>query len=254
MPLNLSHYIMMNIYEQPHTIACFETDERKNLRAKAFMDWAQEIAQLHAEQLHFGYDDFIGRNLAWVVTRFYAKFVNPPRWKDKVVVRTWHRGLQRVMSVRDFQVLDSNGGVAVAATSSWVILDLATRQFSRAHFGIDSQDSICTDQAVGHSAEKVAMPKGAVPEHVSDHIVSYSDTDMNGHTNNASYIGWAMDAVGYEVTRDMDLDDFTVNFNHESKAGECVSIWRHAVPGGKEYYIEGRSDERSVFSALLRFK
>lgn len=245
------------IYEDSHVVACYETDSNMLLKPKAFMDWAQEIAQLHAEQLHFGYDDFISQNLAWVVTRFYARFVDPPKWKDVVTLRTWHKGLQRIMSVRDFQVLDSEGNVKVAATSSWVILNLETRQFSRAHFSIDGSDSVCTDSAVEHSADKVVMPQGGTKgfgevEHIGDHIVSYSDTDMNHHANNASYMGWAMDAVGYDITSERQVLDFTINFNHEAKAKEYVSIYRCCRDN--EYYIEGRSEGKSIFVALIRFK
>lgn len=244
----------MKIFEKPYVVPCFDTDSKKQVKPKSFMDWAQEAAQLHAEQLHFGYDDFIGKNLAWVVTRFYARFVDPPKWKDVVTIRTWHKGLHRVVSVRDFQVLDSCGNVRIAATSSWVILDLATRQFSKAHFGIDNSDSVCLDNAVEHTADKVSMPQKGFSEveHVSDHIVSYSDTDMNGHTNNASYMGWAMDAVGASVSMTRELLDFTVNFNHESKIDECVSIYR--CYKDNEYYIEGKIEDKSVFTALIRFK
>ena len=239
------------ILERTHTVACFETDANKVLRPKSFMDWAQEMAELHAEQLHFGYEDFISRNLVWVVTRFYARFVNPPKWRDVVTLRTWHKGLERIMSIRDFQIIDKDGNVAVAATSSWVIVNIETRQFTRAHFSIDNDGSVCKDSAVEHSAEKVAMPReGQV--HVADHIVSYSDIDMNGHANNASYMGWAMDAIEREVALNREVLDFTINFNHESKPGDCVSIFRCENENG--HYVEGRIGDKSVFVSLIRFK
>lgn len=239
------------ILERAHTVACFETDANKILRPEAFMDWAQEMAQLHAERLHFGYDDFISRKLAWVVTRFYARFINPPKWKDAVTLRTWHKGLERIMSIRDFQILDKDGNVAVAATSSWVIVNIETRQFTREHFAVDRDGSVCKENAVEHSAEKVVMPREGV-ELVAEHVVAYSDIDMNGHTNNASYMGWAMDAVGLDVSLEREVMDFTINFNHESKAGERVSIYRACC--GNDYYIEGRIADKAVFTTLIRFK
>ena len=239
------------ILERTHTVACFETDANKVIRPKAFMDWAQEMAQLHAEKLHFGYDDFISKNLAWVVTRFYARFVNPPKWKDTVTLQTWHKGLERVMSIRDFHIIDKDGAVAVAATSSWVIVNTQTRQFTRAHFAVDRDESVWKEDAVEHSAEKVTMPREGA-ELVARHKVSYSDIDVNGHTNNASYMGWAMDAVDEEISLNRQVLDFTINFNHESKAGECVSIYRARKDG--DFYIEGKIDDRQVFAALIRFK
>lgn len=240
------------ILERAHTVACFETDFNKIIRPEAFMDWAQELAQLHAEKLHFGYDDFISRDLAWVVTRFYARFINPPKWKDAVTLQTWHKGLERIMSIRDFRILDKDGNMAVAATSSWVIVNTRTRQFTREHFAIDKDESVCKENAVERSAEKVSMPRDEEPELAAEHIVSYSDIDMNGHTNNASYMRWAMDAVDREVSLNRCVSDFTINFNHESKAGECVSIYR--VRKDNDFYIEGRIEDRTVFTTLIRFK
>jgi medium-chain acyl-[acyl-carrier-protein] hydrolase len=99
------------------------------------------------------------------------------------------------------------------------------------------------------------MPKDVKAEHVMDHVVAYSDVDMLGHTNNAMYMQWAMDAVDYETASSMPVKQVTINFNHETKAGECVSIYRTAIrkEDGLHVYVEGKVEETSSFTVEIVF-
>ena len=108
---------------------------------------------------------------------------------------------------------------------------------------------------VGGPADLFIMPKDADRTLVMQHVVSYSDIDMNGHTNNAMYMHWAMDAVDYEIASSRNVREMTINFNHETKAGECVSIYRAAIQkeDGLHVYVEGKVDGTSSFTVEIVF-
>ena len=117
------------------------------------------------------------------------------------------------------------------------------------------EGTVCSDNVLETPADKVQMPKDAVQELVLEHTVAYSDIDTNGHTNNAMYMQWAMDAVGYEITSVRPVKEFTINFNHETKAGDKVSIYRSIVEreDGLHVFIEGRLPEASSFIVEIIF-
>jgi hypothetical protein len=52
---------------------------------------------------------------------------------------------------------------------------------------------------------------------------------MLGHANNAMYMQWAMDAVDYDIASTMPVREFTINFNHETKPGDVVSIYKARI-------------------------
>ena len=79
---------------------------------------------------------------------------------------------------------------------------------------------------------------------------------MNGHANNAMYMHWAMNAVGYEVTSERPVSELTINFNHEIKPQEDVDLYRVCVEqeDGLHVFIDGRVGEQSAFIAEIVFK
>jgi acyl-ACP thioesterase len=117
------------------------------------------------------------------------------------------------------------------------------------------EGTVCTEDVIETPADKVVMPKDVEPEHIMDHVVAYSDVDMLGHTNNAMYMQWAMDAVGYEITSKMPVKEFTINFNHELTVGEKVSMYKVCVEkeDGLHVFIDGRTEEYSSFCVEIIF-
>jgi acyl-ACP thioesterase len=218
------------------------------------MNYAQEMANRHAVILGFGYDDLIVSKTAWVLSRMHIRFVKAPLWRDKVTLTTWHKGLNRLFFLRDFQMRDEQGNVCVEATTSWIVLNLETRRFVRDPKLMD-EGTTCLENAIEQPADKVVMPRDVEPVFVMEHIVSYSDVDMLGHSNNAMYMHWAMDAVPYEITSQRPLKEVTINFNRETRSGEKVSVYRimQDTEDGLKVYVEGRVDGVSSFCIEMIF-
>ena len=82
------------ITTQRLTVPCYDTDVSHYLKPGAFMDMAQEIANVSADSLGFGFDALQRYGTAWVLSRFEAHFLAMPRWKDAVTLQTWHKGFE----------------------------------------------------------------------------------------------------------------------------------------------------------------
>ena len=175
-------------FEQKFTIPCYDTDASWRLKPSSFMDLAQEAAGQHAVYLGFGYEDLIATNTAWILSRVHVEFVDAPKWRENITLRTWHKGLNRLFFLRDFILTDDEGRERVKATTSWLVLNLETRRLVRDP-KLMEEGTVCLDNVIETPADKVVMPKNAEPQYVMDHHVAYSDVDMNGHTNNATCSG-----------------------------------------------------------------
>ena len=233
-------------------VTCYDTDIAHYMKPGAFMDQAQEIAYVSADRLGFGYDDLQRYGTAWVLSRMEVHFLNTPRWRDRVELQTWHKGFEGPFYVRDFMMTASDGTTAVAATSSWLIIDIATRRLLRREHLASCLplDTTCDESAVDAPCGKVAMPREGLVK-VADHTVSYSDVDIIGHTNNAKYVVWAMDCIDFDHAASHRLKSLRINFNKETRPGETVGLYRAEVPGG--WMVEGLSQGRSAFCAELLF-
>lgn len=241
-------------YTEKHIIPCYDTDASWRLKPTSFMNLAQEAAGRHAVYLGFGYDDLIRSNTAWILSRVHVEFVDAPKWREEVTLNTWHKGLNRLFYLRDFLVTDNEGKTRVKATTSWLVLNLETRRLVRDPMLME-EGTVCDENVIETPADKVQMPKDAAPELVRRHAVSYSDIDTNGHTNNAMYMQWAMNSVDYETASSKPVKEFTINFNHETKAGDVVDIYRASVEkeDGLHVYVEGKLGETSSFCVEILF-
>jgi len=241
-------------FEQNFTIPCYDTDASWRLKPSSFMDLAQEAAGQHAVYLGFGYDDLIATNTAWILSRVHVEFVDAPKWRENITLRTWHKGLNRLFFLRDFILTDDQGRERVKATTSWLVLNLETRRLVRDP-KLMEEGTVCTDNVIETPADKVVMPKDAEPQYVMDHHVAYSDVDMNGHTNNAMYMQWAMDAVDYDIASARPVKWFTINFNHETKAGDIVALYKvvKEEEDGRHVFVEGKVNDQSAFTVEILF-
>ncbi len=231
-------------------IPCYDTDVAYRLKPASFMDFCQEIAQLHAESLGFGYDDLQKTRTAWVLSRLHVKFLKYPLWRDEVDFSTWHKGPERLFFLRDFRMTDRDGEPAALATSSWLVLNLDTRRIVRS-VDVCGLDTANGEHAIETPCDKVQMPKDMPAVLAGEHVVSYSDVDMNGHTNNARYAVWAMDALGYDFVSANPVREMKINFNHETRPGETVALY--VASGGDVRYVEGKVGEQSAFCVEFLF-
>jgi acyl-ACP thioesterase len=218
------------------------------------MNYAQEAAGNHAVHLGFGYDDLIATNTAWILSRVHVEFPDAPRWREEVTLNTWHKGLNRLFFLRDFVITDNEGKERVKATTSWLVLNLETRRLVRDP-KLMEEGTVCTEHVIETPADKVQMPKDVEAEHVMDHAVAYSDVDMNAHANNAMYMQWAMDAVDYAIASARPVKEFTINFNHETKSGDVVSIYKARVEqeDGLHVFVEGKVGDQSAYCVEIVF-
>lgn len=241
-------------YIEKITVPCYDTDASWLLKPASFMNLAQEAAGRHAVYLGFGYDDLIVSNTAWILSRVHVEFIDTPKWREDITLTTWHKGLNRLFFLRDFVLTDVQGKERVKATTSWLVLNLETRRLVRDPKLIE-EGTVCTENAIETPADKVQMPKEVEPEFVMEHKVAYSDIDTNGHTNNAMYMHWAMDAVDYDIASTRPVKEFTINFNHETKAGEVVKLYKAVVEkeDGRHVFVEGRLAEASSFIVEIVF-
>lgn len=234
-------------------IRCYDVDGAMRLKPAAFMDLAQEMAYIAADLMHFGYDELQQEGKAWVLSRMHFTFVDVPVWRDEVEIQTWHKGPSGPFYLRDFRINDLQGNAKVLGTSSWVILDVRERRMCRTSEVTEMipESTVCHDFAIEAPAEKVAMPRGIQPEAVASHKVGYADVDLLGHTNNARYVVWAMECIDYELVASRPIKDLWVNFNHETRAGEEVTLFRHQEED--TYFVEGKVEDRQAFCVKIQF-
>ena len=243
---------MSKTFSKDYTITCYEADANKLMRPTAMLDLMQEAANVNATTLGFGYDEMISSNTAWVLSRINVKFINTPKWRDEVNLKTWHKGVSKLFYLRDFILSDKEGNPMILATTSWLIIDMNTRRLVR---NSDLALSDTAMDAIATPADKVVVPVDIEPELVRKHPVTWSEIDSNGHVNNVKYVVWAIDAIEQETIKEKPLKELLVNYDAEVMPGDLVKIYRmkQVTDEGTAYYIIGKVGDKQNFSVKLVF-
>ena len=243
---------MSKTFSKDYTITCYEADANQLMRPTAMLDLMQEAANVNASTLGFGYDEMINSNTAWVLSRTHVKFINTPKWRDEVNLKTWHKGVSKLFYLRDFILSDKEGNPLVLATTSWLIIDMNTRRLVR---NSDLALSDTAMDAIAEPADKVVVPVDVEPELVRKHPITWSEIDTNGHVNNVKYVVWAIDAVKPEDIKARPLKELLINYDAEVMPGDVVKISRvrQETEEGIVYYITGKVADKQNFAVKLVF-
>lgn len=245
-----------NKFFQDIEVPCYDVDARFRMKPASFMDFAQELGNSAADGIGFGFDYLQKNGVAWVLSRMHFHFDKAPRWRDALTLSSWSKGPDGLFFLRDFRLEGPEGESYVRCTSSWLLVDTVAHRLFRDPIGagILATGGEDSDDAIEERAPKITMPKGVEPEEAGTVVSSYSDIDFLGHTNNARYAVWSMDAIPYEDASSLAVTDFYINFNHEVRPGERVILRRvrTATPdGGADFCVEGLLEGHNCFTARI---
>lgn len=214
----------MALFEKEYFVHVYETDANGRLTLPGLFNYLQDIASEHAEKLNFGRDDLLKHNNIWVLSRMYAVINKLPDWNDKVTVNTWPSGIDKILALRDFKVMDQNNKHIVSATSSWAIIDRTTKRIRRPDDIIANfHSSFNLERALQRNAEKLD-PVPVNGKLSPSFIVKYSDLDVNLHVNNVKFLQWVSDTYDLDFLFENSPVTVEINYLAESMCGDEIKV------------------------------
>jgi acyl-ACP thioesterase len=207
------------IFRKTYSVHSYETDPGGSARTTTLLNYLQDAAGDHAGRLGLSVVDLFKRRLTWVLSRTHVRIHRYPRTGEALEVTTWPSGKGGYFATRDFEVADAMGGAVLAATTSWMIIDLDRRQ------RVKVDDIIEIPYAVEKRALDdpfASLPVLAVRDAETGFRVEKAHLDWNKHVNNAVYVQWALEAVPQDILFARRPVDLEVSFRAEALYGDTV--------------------------------
>jgi medium-chain acyl-[acyl-carrier-protein] hydrolase len=200
------------IFREEFKIRAHEVNVNKVLTIPSMLKLMQEASMGSAEQLKVSVWELEKYNLAWVLLRKHLKVISLPKLGDQIVVTTNPSGFDRAFAYRDYRAFDSEGKLLASASSTWTLLDLATRRMAKI------PQSLLDLALPGDILEKPArkIPKVENPSHKKENQISYFDLDWNGHVNNINYVKYMLEVLDVDRLQNRDLLEFQFQVKSES--------------------------------------
>ena len=217
----------MDIWAESCTVRFGAIDKSDSITLSAVMNFFQEAAISHAENLGVGRKAMERSNQVWILSRMSVQVDRRPMYGETVTVRTWPRGGEKLFMLRDFDLHDANDIAAVRARSCWLIIDRKKRHPLRPkpiidklpkNEGLDSLPAAVslTEKTLGwvHPLQKTMERR-----------TLYTDVDYNGHVNNVSYIRWIEDAIDPALLEQAKRLRLDINYISEILPNDVTGIW-----------------------------
>ncbi len=214
-------------------------------------NYLQETAGSHARALDLSHARFDSLGITWVMSRQRVVMNSFPGMYEPVTVRTWPSGIESHSASRDFEILDQNGTVIGAATTEWLMMELANRTLIPMPDFISEMAPIPRGRVIEYEGR--AIPRVKKPELTTELIVRPTDFDLNGHINHVHYMEWALDVVPEEVKSGYAPCDIEVMYRNEYRDRLPLIVESSAIAGvGDPAFLHSikRSDDLKEVARL----
>jgi acyl-ACP thioesterase len=210
------------VAEASYTVHLFDTDAHGTLSVRGLWDYLQETAGYHTQLLGVAPEDLRTQGLAWILSRLRVRIQRYPALGERVTVRTWPTGIDRLFALRDFSMNDAAGSVIASAASAWLAIKLDTLRPIRVQTIFNPSGMDALPRALAESMEKLPGPATAQSE--STFAVRFGDLDANRHVGNSRYVEWVVESAGMELLEGSMVASLGIDFLSETPYGGEVVV------------------------------
>lgn len=213
-----------------------------------------EVAWFNAKELGASVYDLHEQGITWALTRFQLQVHQLPLHESEINVSSYPAGNARAFVYRDYHAETLTGQPVATASSTWLVLDLKTRQMSHVRDYMHAITQIPTGRT---PVERIRQPLRPVAEPTGsrDFEVRWHELDPNGHVTNITYCTWVLESLPYEHLDQFKLTHIDLQFKAETKLEDQVrASWTFLGPLQIAHQISRLSDGKVLALAKSTWK
>jgi len=243
------------VFKKEFHVRYHELDCNGSVQPVALLNYVQDAAGMHAKQLGVSVSDLRLHGLTWVLARIHLIVEHYPRARESVLVHTWPSTRHGLFSCREYELFDWQGRIMGRATTSWAVLDVASRRPVKLEGNLPPYP-LLPRRAIDDEFPSLPQLPDPRPAGLSFRVLR-SDLDINHHVNNAVYVGWALEAVPDEVAAGS-LVELEISFRAEVRYGETIESRCTVVESGEVtcclHQIVNRLDGKELARLRTRWR
>jgi acyl-ACP thioesterase len=227
----------LQIWSGVYPVRSYDVDARGHLSVATICNFLQDAAGCHAHALGVSIDQLHLRHFTWVLVRMRVELTRHLGWQDRLHIQTWPSHQERLLSHRDFLLLDEAGQDVGRCVTVWVLMDLQRWRPQRLTALPAPLPIVNRPRALSTMPNKLDVPETFVTQRPFQ--VGDRDLDRNGHVNNVRYIEWALETVPVNVLNTCELEVLEVNFTGEAFHAEEVLAGSLPVDAARPAFWHG---------------
>ncbi len=196
----------------------------------------------------FGVEDLLAGNHSWVLSRMAVEVDRRPEQHEAYRVTTWISEYGRLLSTRNFEILDGDSRPLGRAVTEWAMIDMTSRRAVDLSWVGDSHRDALVDEP--SPMAKPVKIRNVIPSEKMIHRVAYSDIDFNRHVNTMRYIDLMFDMLPVELPTCEDPMRFDLHFMKECRYGQTLTVGCEHLDRGARYEISADGEYVALRGAI----
>ena len=178
-------------YEWKNRVRFSETGADLCLTLPGLLDYFQDIATFHAEELGIGVQYLHPKGMAWFLAAWQITVHRYPEYFEPIVIGTMPYRFRGSIGCRNFYLKTEEGELLAVADSTWTLMDVAQGHMvalpERAVSGFATEPRLEMD----YKGRRIALPEQM--QEREPFYVRRDHLDSNGHVNNGQFVRMAME-------------------------------------------------------------
>ena len=238
------------VYTEEFKLRYREVDRNGFVKTQSWFDFMQEAAAEHATRLGAGYAALAARGCFWVLSSLRLEVLRRARIGETLTLATWPGAFRRLFALRHFSFTDGGGAEVARASSQWMILSQESGRPQRTDAVLPGIPNNTERPAYFDFGVKIPVAaEEAAPMVVPIH---YSMEDVNGHLNNAEYVGIAQNWLDRRLDRPNGIREIEIAFHAAVRAPEALSVSGGGSEPGVWLVAGRRADGGLSFACRLK--
>ncbi len=215
----------------------------------ALLSYLEDAGGVHSNLVGYGLKDIPKVKRSWVLLGWKIKLFERPIYGDKIIIKTWSRGIDKLYAYRDFEILNEARKVIGIATSKWVLLDVEKLKITRITQEVMDAYTIENVQVFEtFDLEKISEPESFIDS--TSFMVNRSLIDVNNHLHNIYFMDIANEVLPMEIYRNAEWNDIRMMYKKEIKLGDIVKVFYQVENG--EHVITIKSEDEKKLHAVIK--
>lgn len=231
------------MYSEQLVMRTRDCDLNGRWKPSAILECMQEVAIAHCDEIGLGRSVTDAHGVVWVLSRQHVALSRLPRIGERYTLETCAMPLKHLFFPRAHVFRDAGGEIIGTACGLWLLMDVNTR--SAVHEPYIVEHMPVEDLGCDVGMPGMARPLNDAPV-VGQVVPRFTEFDLNGHVNNARYMDWCWNALGFDGLERREVAAFDVNYEREVRRGETIET--RLCAGGDRVSFHGTVDGRRCFS------
>lgn len=237
-----------------------DVDIHNRLTLHGMLRLLQEAANAHSDQVGYGVNQIGKTNYSWVLYQQRIHLYDRPCWNTELTVRTWSRGAEGLICLRDFEAADQTGRIIAHGSSEWLLVNAESQRMIKIPAGMMDEYGTVERAVFQEPLTRLKPPAEAVRQW--EYEICRRDIDINRHVNNLNYVDFALEALPPEIPETV-FNDVNVMYKKASFLGDTIASfvsWEGQSPdkgtqapdSAASLYVTESGTARSPFVAAIR--